>query len=330
MNELKRRLAYLAVAIHERRRDEPSTVPFVDRIALRMIESKLKLLEAARSKGWDMAATRLVSDLIAQSYAVDSSLANMRTQLATPPKRPPATPRDIFEELVALEQEFGGVEFNKREKWLAVTTEPIELEGVYLGCFCIKAFWDNDAPEYDVIALDPNPAGCNDCVSHPHVDNEKLCAGEATLALRSAWEQRRFADFFLVVRSVLRTYNVDSPYVALADWDGVTCTECGDSAPRDDVWSCGDCSTRICTDCDVRCGRCDELVCSNCTETCTGCERAHCAECLGPCAACSQSCCASCLDEAGHCDACQPSPEPDPQPNTKETVHEPIAPVAAV
>ena len=56
---------------------------------------------------------------------------------------------------------------------------------------------------YRVVALDPHPAGSDESVTHPHVRDEQLCAGDAAAAIRSALAGGRICDFFLLVRSVL-------------------------------------------------------------------------------------------------------------------------------
>ena len=40
-------------------------------------------------------------------------------------------------------------------------------------------------------------------------------------------ENESVADAFLIVRSVLTTYNADSPFVPLTAWDGFNCSNCG-------------------------------------------------------------------------------------------------------
>ena len=63
-----------------------------------------------------------------------------------------------------------------------------------------------------MIALDPHPAALNDAVTHPHVSDERLCTGDAGAAIQAALAAGRVFDFFTLVRSVLVTYNPESPY----------------------------------------------------------------------------------------------------------------------
>src|SRR5437667_3334418 len=90
-----------------------------------------------------------------------------------------------FDRRATLEDEFGDVEIDLRAKLVTVTTEPIILEGVHLGSFGIVLSWTELAGEsgsnaFKIIAREENTASANDAVSHPHVNHQKLCAGDAT------------------------------------------------------------------------------------------------------------------------------------------------------
>ena len=145
---------------------------------------------------------------------------------------------DIYADLVALDEEFAEVSFDRRGQTISVTTEPIELEGVYLGPFEIRLDWSDLAEghpgNYRVIAVDANPAAANESVTHPHVQDEAVCEGEGRQPIRKALEQGRLLDFFVIVANLLRTYNSDSPYVSLSDWHGVECADCGTTVSDDD------------------------------------------------------------------------------------------------
>ena len=72
-------------------------------------------------------------------------------------------------------------------------------------------------------------------------------------ALQAALEVGRLCDFFLMVRQVLRTYNPDSPYVSLDNWEGKQCSDCGDF---------------INEDCRCYCELCDRTYCEQCMSVC--------------------------------------------------------------
>ena len=80
----------------------------------------------------------------------------------------------LVDELNQVQQEFGNIDFDKAENTICVVTEPINLEGLYLGPFKIQLELDklselHRSRTYRIIALDPNPAATAEDVTHPHV-----------------------------------------------------------------------------------------------------------------------------------------------------------------
>ena len=122
----------------------------------------------------------------------------------------------------------------------------------------------------------------NDAVTHPHVRDRALCAGDAATPIAEALAAGRLADAFLLVRSVLRHYNVASPYVALDHWNGQPCAECGATSDADETYFCEGC---------------DSDVCDECIGCCSSCSRSRCGGCLNPCAVCHQNNCSGCLED---------------------------------
>ena len=49
--------------------------------------------------------------------------------------------------------------------------------------------------------------------------DERLCEGDGRSAIRQALAQGRLLDFFMLVAGGLRTYNAESPFVALEIWE---------------------------------------------------------------------------------------------------------------
>ena len=206
--------------------------------------------------------SRLLDDLLQQVTQERNILNN---------SPPPATPslRLLYEEFEAAEAEFGSVEFNHGEDRISVCTEPITLEGWYLGAFRIDLFcselrrpdWSN---VLGVEAQEPCPAATSDDVTHPHVQDNRLCAGDAGPLIRQALLQGRICEFFLIVRSVLNTYNQHSAYVLLDEWEGVSCVECGRTSARDDLVYCESCQENSCYDCSDCCPTCMLYFCKNC------------------------------------------------------------------
>lgn len=249
-----------------------------------------RLLRRARSLGWSASAARLRLDYERSAHILTELLGRARGDARSEqPSRP--TARQLLAELEQSDEEFGGLGIDEREARLWVCTRPITLEGVALGRFRIVldiGALDRADPAdwYRIDALEPNPSGVSDTVTHPHVDGEHLCAGEALLPIRHALLHGRLADFFLMVRGVLEHYNPHSAYVRLEEWDGVRCHECDAVMAADCSSFCDCCERDFCSDCVSSCEGCGETTCNGCLEeselsgalVCSGC-RAHCDDC---------------------------------------------------
>lgn len=182
----------------------------------------------------------------------------------------------LVAELEQLEQDCGPIDYNSEKDAISIVTESIELEEVYLGSFKIELHLKQlkdlykDSPYY-VIALDPNPAAVDSNVTHPHVSSEKVCEGDGSVTIRAALEQGRLSDFFTIVTSILNTYNPDSPYVNLHEWDGTPCYDCGYTMSSDNSYFCPFCDYDYCEECSTYCRSCDETTCLSCANECPVC-----------------------------------------------------------
>ena len=216
----------------------------------------------------------------------------------------------IFAELSQIEEELGEYKFDLKEKTISVITEPISLEGILLGAFEIKLSFNaisklyTESP-YRVMALEPNPAGADSCVTHPHVSSGILCEGDGVVSIRKAIEQGRLCDFFTMIVNILQTYNPDSPYVALDEWEGVSCYGCGYTVAGEDCYYCEDCEHDYCSSCSSYCQICDITVCLGCGFECPDCNQLVCRECLTICSECEESVCENCVNEEKLCKQCE-------------------------
>lgn len=252
-------------------------------------------MEYAESRGWHHAANALRKQLINMvdaSSRVASSLSD--SQGAPFPSRPELA--HLLAELQQLHAEFEPVILDLRKQVLAVQTESIVLEEVDLGPFSIELHWsrlrhDASSDCFDIVALAPRAAASDTSVTHPHVKNDHLCAGDASQPLSNALEEGRLADAFLLVRSVLGTYNAGSAHAYLEDWEGNPCGNC-DALPRGEEF--------------FYCEGCDRDVCPNCVSSCKACDVVYCHGCQSYCAVCDQPCCQSCLttSSVSHLHAC--------------------------
>ncbi len=262
-------------------------------------------------------------------------------RLRVPPPPLPSL-RQLMDELNQADEEFGGWHYEPAAGRLNVVTPPIELgdDLVPLGRFRVVLELNRFADRYSALplrieALDPNPASSGDNVTHPHVSDEHLCVGDASVPLARALDAGRVADVFLLVRSVLQTYNPSSPYVAMEDWDGVRCHDCDGTVGRDDTCWCERCEHDFCDDCSGRCRGCDQACCFGCLTRCAapGCNELTCDDCTARCDGCGRRCCADCLDgDAGECSDCYapdqetPDEEDPPQPVSASDGRAPGAP----
>lgn len=250
-----------------------------------------------QARGWPTATGERSAELLARVDSVSDVAHLTRSLLSNRPAQPP-TLTSLMQELRQLRAEFADFDIDFAKGRLSVITEPIELDGVYLGPFAVQLRWSELAhgsfrSSLAVVALDPHPAATNDSVTHPHVRDEVLCAGDATLPLERALRDGRLADACLLVRGVLTTYNDDSPHVPLKEWYGGTCAECG---------------AGLNTDCANYCDGCNSDCCDDCYRFCEDCEIGRCVGCLGSCVECEKRICGHCqhyvLKRGVFCESC--------------------------
>ena len=269
---------------------------------LERIQSGQRKLTLCLSHGWSAAGKRILD-------GIETVLKNLphhvsQLQLMIEPKRCKLpSVREITEELVQLEDGFDEVNCDWKARTVTVTTEPIELEETYLGPFEVCLHIERIASQpsgacFDVIALDPHPAASNEGITHPHVSDERMCCGDASLPMKAAIEEGRLSDFFCLVRSVLETYNPDSPYISLNDWQGQPCYDCGFVMAEEETYGCSSCENPFCSECSSCCNRCDEIICGGCLTECPACGDRYCDSCTTTCPDCRETLCQTCLEDA--------------------------------
>ena len=311
MTHHDQRLLRLAIAIDARGRTEQgkATRAELPTATWLQCERTLRLICAAQRHGWHLAARRLIRDLRGSLLRLRGDLMAFECELEPQEHESFASSvRDIHADLVTLSNEFDGIAFDQRKRTISVTTEPIELDGVYLGPFEIQLDWGDltggHPDNYRVIALDAHPAATNDSVTHPHVQDDAVCEGDGRQMIRSALEQGRLLDFFVIVANLLRTYNSGSPYVALSDWGGAECADCGGTMSDDGRWTCEKCETTVCGRCYQNCSDCDGIYCDECTTSCGGCDETRCRSCVAVCSVCHGEFCQGCINDDERCFNC--------------------------
>lgn len=289
----------------------PHIGPLTDLMAT--FTTTARKMRKAHDHGFLNAAQRQKQNLEGMLSALEVELLSARRLLtvSVPAVSNYAT---ILDDLNQIEEEFGTWTLERKSRSLAVHTGDIELEGVYLGPFEIQLKlaeleYCDPHTSFTILALDPHPAGTDSGVTHPHVNSGRLCAGEAVNAISEALRQGRLCDFFMIVRSVLTTYNPDSPYVKLDEWYGTACYECGDRTDEDHRYYCEACGYDYCDYCSSYCRGCEESRCNGCLTSCSDCDDSFCSSCLKACEECDAKCCSDCLED-GLCAECTKEREP--------------------
>lgn len=292
--------------------------------AHRELTAAWRRLSTARRRGWHLAAERLQEELWPHAQRLQRHVQ----EVLAVRERPRATVPGIdalMGEVRQLREEFEGLEVDARRRRLVVRTERIVLRDLDLGPFELSLRLDRlsrrDATCFACVALDPHPAGRDAAVTHPHVKDACLCTGEATGPIAAALHEGRITDAFLLVRSVLRTYNPQSPYVHLDEWDGEgrTCPDCGDAVASDHLYYCDDCGREVCDDCMSSCTACEGSCCRACLERDRVADVDCCPACRGTCEDCGRTVASGSMDEGSAlCPQClertsqTPLPEEDP------------------
>ncbi len=269
----------------------------------------------AHSHGWHLAAALQERQLIDLLPSVQCQISAISQEIQKR-QRPSPLPsfRDLLAEIEQLGQEFEEVIFEPKRSVVAVQTPFVTLKGIELGRFRIELYLDRlvhrpDSTALDIVALDPNCPTCNDQVTHPHVSDLGLCPGDAAAPLRAALTEGRLCDVFLLVQGVLNTYNPASAYVALEDWDGISCAECGSSCGRDELYYCPACHADFCESCIGVCDECLDSYCGSCLEQETATRRNLCPNCRATCPQCDRIGLASEIEDGGLCQQCKQEQE---------------------
>ena len=327
MNDFQRLALRAAISIREAMQLVPLghelDLPVADWDRLQRL---LRQKQLAQDHEWSMAERIINTRLIFTMERLATDLRQRTRDLEQSVKSRSTAPdlRLIYEELIALPNEFSEVSIDLRHGILRVVTDAIVLEEINLGRFDIVYNWtvDGPGPSYDIHALDPSPSNANSDFVHPHISDGILCEGEAQSAIAAALNQGRFCDFFLIVANTLNTYNGDSAYVTLKEWYGNPCPDCGTSCSEDDLAYCNGCEDHFCNECCDCCRNCHDSLCGSCLQSCEDCSTPHCQDCLTSCSECNHDFCSHCLTY-GYCEACYETlSETDPEPETEETPYE--------
>ena len=263
----------------------------------------------ATDKGWFMAAEKIISRVGRNLNDFSHHLDQFKNFIVADEIKLP-TLGDIVAGILQIKEEYGEVGLDLKARTISVITDPIVLEEIPFGSFEIRLYINEvkklhvESP-YKIIALEPNPAGSDCDVTHPHVSHQKLCEGDGYIPIRKAIEQGRLCDFFTIIVQILQNYNPDSPYVSLDDWEGISCYDCSCTVAGDDCYYCENCERDYCSHCSTYCQICDVTICLGCSFECPDCIKPVCRHCTAVCKECDETFCTDCINEDGLCQTCE-------------------------
>ena len=179
MSGVNNQLMRIAVAVEDQLSECSDVTLTIPSDQVQRYERLIRQFNVARQRRWFAAASRIRNRLRVALNELKCSLQTVNDAIVDHADGPAVCNlRHIYDDLLSLYDEFTDVRVDLKTRQISVTTEPIELEGVYLGRFEIQLTWNdllNGHPRnYRVVALDPVPAPANDSVTHPHVQDESL------------------------------------------------------------------------------------------------------------------------------------------------------------
>ena len=289
-------------------------------LPLTQLQQTRHRLTQCLDKEWHVAAASVTGSLGSQLMELSVASDVLERSLDLSEAAMPSL-REVVEDLEQLRQEFPGFRYYPQEKILAVVTEPVELEETFLGDFEIQVDLQRLGAtpvnhSYKIVALDPHAATGDERVTHPHVRDEGLCAGDGSAAITSSLSAGRLCDFFTLVWAILSNYNENSPFIALSNWSGLSCHECGYVTNEDQLYYCESCDHDFCEECVSYCSKCDCTTCINCLERCPVCDERVCSGCMTTCDDCKERICVKCKEET-QC-LCHENEEAEDESSTNE------------
>lgn len=320
--KLQRRAAVGSAEIHRADADAYRLARLRD--AAQYLLDAATAYDQAVDRGWLVAAAHRGMQLQYDIRRLKSAIEQAPQAPLCPRSIVAASLRDMLADVEALRREFPQVEFvcDRHSTGIKVTTDPIVLRDVALGQFEIFLVVPDQALVEGTgrgvyFQVDGGCRTFGRDHRHPHIDGVGLCEGAGTQAITAALGECRLLDFFLVVRSLLATYNPRSAYAKLDepaydddddDDDTTECEDCGCTVAYDESYSCDCCGCETCGDCNDRCDVCEDRgMCRGCRVDCNGedCEIRMCPTCSAWCDRCNQHYCPECYSkEDNRCREC--------------------------
>jgi hypothetical protein len=164
------------------------------------LENHWRLARHANSRGWYAAATAKEQDLRHEAHCIETAAGCLHLEPWGPSFVANApTLGMVVAELHQLQEEFEDFEIDLKTGIVTVSTDRIVLEDIDLRPFSIELHLSRlgerlDSQCFNCVALEPNPAEGNNSVTHPHVQDDRLCAGDATTPISVALREGRLAQ----------------------------------------------------------------------------------------------------------------------------------------
>ncbi len=220
--------------------------------------------------------------------------------------------RQAIEEIRVISTSWQDV--NYRNGILSLITERIKLqdenEKVELGQFVISLNLCNPMDEEGLNIKGDGDHNSDRGYYHPHVSSGMLCTGDGGVLMTNAILQGRLEDYFVVVDTILKTYNHEDSHESLRQWydpereDEFLCEYCDDWRDNENASFCNNCDNTYCDTCEKGgdyCHKCDEWYCEECSSNCTDCGNVMCDQCAVKCESCQEPHCQSCIRSCCNC-----------------------------
>jgi hypothetical protein len=247
------------------------TRQFLRQAALPSTDARSLELRFNNDCNWSMRCTRdRITNAISRLFEYENVAEALEAEYD---KSLLQTPQEIARDLLGLLDDYQEIHVNPKTMEIHVVTEPITLtwedEEYELGRFRIEVMLrEEELPQISAVALEPNPAIGKNHITHPHVNEQAVCLGNAIGPIALACKQGRVRDVVDLIAAVLRNYNPESPYISLEDWKAQPCSDC-DSDVTDS--SCYACERSLCADCYNSCYHCGVSMCSRHFYHCESC-----------------------------------------------------------
>ncbi len=205
---------------------------------------------------------------------IDSCSARLgtgRSKLGLP------TLNDCYDQLDAMDREFGTCELSHDKRSIIVVSHEVKLQNILFGRYRIRIQLDRIETDHrSFYFVNPVSDECPkvDGSSHPNMRNEHLCEGAGGEAMTKAFTEGRLYDCVILINNILQTYGSESPYVELVRFEGPSeaeeetrcCSNCSDQINEEDLYGCYACGDSVCPGCVHYCSVTGQHFCTECVE----------------------------------------------------------------